>query len=439
MAITSYPFDEQSITESQFSALFRELQDTGVAASADSTSLKVSGDSSGMSVKVQPGFAIVRGHAVNSSTIETVTIATADATQPRTDRVVLRLDPATNGITLAVVQGTPGGSTPALTQTDTGTYELLLADVTVAAGAANISAGAVADRRSFSGMRVNTWPTSRRPATPRMAQLGWNTTDSKWEFWNGSAWTDLAPTVNWSTIEGRPSTFAPSTHSHAWSEITDKPATFAPSAHTHAYSSLTGIPTSFNPAPHSHGEYSLWNHNHSGVYAAYSHGHSGYASSGHGHGDTYAYQTNGDVYGKNRDRHVQWTNGTGRVHSESVSGGGTYYSVWVDGSGNFARNTSSRRFKENIRTHEVDPLAVLSLRPVMYDRINGNPDEYGLIAEEVAEHLPELAVRNAEGEIDALRYDLLAVAMLGIIKEQQLRLDALEAIVDDVCKCDGDD
>lgn len=37
----------------------------------------------------------------------------------------------------------------------------------------------------------------------------------------------------WSDVQGKPSTFAPSAHTHAWSDVTGKPSTYAPSAHTH--------------------------------------------------------------------------------------------------------------------------------------------------------------------------------------------------------------
>lgn len=70
------------------------------------------------------------------------------------------------------------------------------------------------------------------------------------------AWSEVGGTssVAWSAVTGKPSTFAPSSHTHewsavtskpttatrwpSWSEVTGKPSTFAPSSHTHAYQQL---------------------------------------------------------------------------------------------------------------------------------------------------------------------------------------------------------
>ena len=47
--------------------------------------------------------------------------------------------------------------------------------------------------------------------------------------------------VTWAEITGKPTTFAPETHSHAWEDITGKPTTFAPSEHTHTIANVTGL------------------------------------------------------------------------------------------------------------------------------------------------------------------------------------------------------
>jgi hypothetical protein len=123
-----------------------------------------------------------------------------------------------------------------------------------------------------------------------------------------------------------------------------------------------------------------------------------------------------------------------------VSGSGTYYAVWVQGDGTFARNTSSRRFKQNIRDIDIDPDAVLSLRPRVYDRRPKEEggdylrDEFGLIAEEVAGTLPEIVTYDEEGRIDALRYDLLGVALLPVVQDQADRIERLERLVEELTR-----
>lgn len=192
MAQTSYPFDNLDTTETQYSQLFKRLQLTGVAGNPTSNDLKVSANSSGMQVKVAPGFAIIRGHAYNSDVEETLTIA-ASATNPRRDLIVLRLDPSANSALLAVKTGTPATSPtdPNLTQTDEGVYELPLARVTVTANAVTVSSSDVLDRRTFAGTQVGRWQSSLRPETPEYGQLGLNTSIGFLEYWDGDAWVAL--------------------------------------------------------------------------------------------------------------------------------------------------------------------------------------------------------------------------------------------------------
>ncbi|WNO26039.1 minor tail protein [Arthrobacter phage Wildwest] len=141
--------------------------------------------------------------------------------------------------------------------------------------------------------------------------------------------------------------------------------------------------------------------------------------------------------------------GSWQAYNQNVPGT-SFYAVWVGNSaGNqFGRNTSSARYKTNIRKHETAPDGVLALTPVVYDRkdelvypedpetrerligppnlIHGAKGEYGLIAEQVAEHVPEI-VQWYEGQIDGIRYDLLSVALLDVVKDQAARIEALEA------------
>lgn len=412
MSISSYPFDGQAVSEGQYSYLFRELAShSGVADSIGGTGFNVFGDSSGMQVKVNPGFAIVRGHAVQSTATEVVTIAAASAAQ-RYDRVVLRLDPTANSITIAVVQGTSGGGVPALTQTDTGIYELPLATVSVPVGAATITAGNVTSEREFLGNSVGGWTTATRPKNPRTGRLGLNVSTNTWEFWDGTQWKDLAPTITWTTIEGAPATFPPAPHTHLWADITDKPTTFAPSSHSHSWNEITSKPSSYPPSSHSHSWSSITSK--PSTFTPSSHSHSGYLTSG---------------------STIAWANGSKKPHNNSASGSGTWYAVWVEGDGTFCRNTSSIKFKENVRDYAINEDAVLNLRPVVYDRKDqvredgtvkeGRKGEVGLIAEEVEAAGLDWLVNYLDGEVDGLRYDLLGVALLPVVQRQAQQIEAL--------------
>ena len=159
-----------------------------------------------------------------------------------------------------------------------------------------------------------------------------------------------------------------------WTSVTGKPSTFTPSEHTHSATDLTS-----GTVPYAR---------------------------------------------------VQGTTGP---HNYAVSGSGTFYSVWVDGDGRFGRNTSSRRFKANELPWEGNAAGVLALEPVTYVRRaedgsvpDDAPREFGLIAEDVDQHVPELVIRDADGVVDGVRYELLPVAMLPVLRDLAARVEALE-------------
>lgn len=186
-----------------------------------------------------------------------------------------------------------------------------------------------------------------------------------------------------------------------WGNISNKPATYAPSGHTHTASQISDqIPSS---------------------------------------------KISGAVY------ESSLAQGSWQAYNQNVPGT-SFYAVWVgNGAGNqFGRNISSARYKRNIIAHNTDAADVLALQPVIYDRndelvypsesetgdrligppnlIRGAKSEYGLIAEQVAENVPEI-VQWYESEIDGIRYDLLSVALLDVVKAQDARIEALEAAV----------
>jgi hypothetical protein len=197
MAQASYPFDNTDTTEAQYSQLFRRLNRDGVWGSPTGTELKVTGDSSGMQVKVAAGFGMVRGHFYSNDSVLTLSIAAANATNPRIDLVVLKLDPTANSITAVVKTGTAASSpsAPTLTVTDTGVMEVTIAQVAVAANATTISAGNVTDLRPFMGTAFAVWTTATRPTSPTVPTVGLNTTLNAPEFWDGTAWTSFLPAV----------------------------------------------------------------------------------------------------------------------------------------------------------------------------------------------------------------------------------------------------
>lgn len=178
MAQSSFPFEGIDTTETQFSQMFRHLQD-GVNGTYGGTELTV-GAGTGLAVDVEAGQAMVRGHYYISTGVESLALTTADPTNPRLDIVVLRLDPVANSIVLAVKAGTPAGSpvAPSLVQTDSGIYEMGLATVLVPATAGVPST--ITDLREFMGTRISLWTTATRPVTS-IPYVGYNVTEGTYE------------------------------------------------------------------------------------------------------------------------------------------------------------------------------------------------------------------------------------------------------------------
>jgi hypothetical protein len=151
---------------------------------------------------------------------------------------------------------------------------------------ANIATGATAnatdaqlrDRATHTGAQAISTVTglqSALDAKVNLTSFNWTSLSGKPATFAPSAhmhpWTDITgkPTTyppsehtheefgaaTWAGIVDKPSTFPPSTHAHTWTEITGKPTSFTPSTHTHTWSEVTGKPTTYPPETHTHSEY----------------------------------------------------------------------------------------------------------------------------------------------------------------------------------------
>jgi hypothetical protein len=79
---------------------------------------------------------------------------------------------------------------------------------------------------------------------------------------------------------------------------------------------------------------------------------------------------------------------------------------------------------------------LLQLRPVQfkYKKPNANgekPIQYGLIAEEVAEVIPELVVTNKDGQPETVAYHLLPAMLLNELQKEHGQLKADEKVIHD--------
>lgn len=90
---------------------------------------------------------------------------------------------------------------------------------------------------------------------------------------------------------------------------------------------------------------------------------------------------------------------------------------------------STRRMKSDIQPTTLDSSAVLTLQPVDFTWTATGKRDVGLIAEDVNEVLPQIVPKDAEGLPLGIQYDKLTVFLIDVCKQQQGRLDALDALV----------
>jgi len=103
--------------------------------------------------------------------------------------------------------------------------------------------------------------------------------------------------------------------------------------------------------------------------------------------------------------------------------------VVIDSSGQLGTVSSSRRFKENIRDMGETTGTLMSLRPVRFHyKVHGasGPEQYGLVAEEVAEVAPDLVATNQDGQIETVFYDKINAMLLKQVQTQQRLIESLE-------------
>ncbi|MDL1952420.1 tail fiber domain-containing protein, partial [Acidobacteria bacterium ACD] len=107
--------------------------------------------------------------------------------------------------------------------------------------------------------------------------------------------------------------------------------------------------------------------------------------------------------------------------------------VYVSSSGKLGTTLSSRRYKRDVADVSATADVLLRLRPVAFryteERDPSGEQQYGLIAEEVADVAPELVVAGADGQPETVKYNLVDALLLELVKRQEARIQELEAAV----------
>jgi hypothetical protein len=117
------------------------------------------------------------------------------------------------------------------------------------------------------------------------------------------------------------------------------------------------------------------------------------------------------------------------IRGINVTGG---QAVLVNAAGQLGVASSSRRYKQDIHPMGDASNRLLELRPVTFhykqaEEDGSRPLQYGLIAEEVAEVMPELAVYNSDGTPESVAYQVLPSLLLNEYQKQARELSEAKA------------
>ncbi len=95
--------------------------------------------------------------------------------------------------------------------------------------------------------------------------------------------------------------------------------------------------------------------------------------------------------------------------------------------GDFYYYSSSKRYKEDIRPLEDDFHKILQVEPKSFiDKASGQR-EIGYIAEEFdGMGLNNLVIYNQDGQPDGLKYELVSLYLLELVKEMQAKNEELQ-------------
>lgn len=146
---TGDPIYDRAVSSQPLRKLIRDLFTTGVMPNP-STCFQVMAGTGGMTVQVQPGYAVVDGGLCREDEIRTLEVTASDSTYDRIDTVILRWNENVDVRTadLYIKAGTPSANPvrPEL-QRNNSIYEIGLADVFITKRVATITNDKITDTR----------------------------------------------------------------------------------------------------------------------------------------------------------------------------------------------------------------------------------------------------------------------------------------------------
>lgn len=229
MAENSYPYDSgpgATITEDQWSHMAGAWQDDGVQAAGPwQADLKVTSANEALILHIESGHATLSGMHYHLDADKTIAFAANPSSNDRLDRIVLKLDRATNVISFVVKQGT-AASSPVAPGVDRSwsSPEINIATFRVRGSSSSVLPLEVYDERDFIGRYIKV--TENASLVP---QGGIRYSQAEDEFWMGG----VTPFRIGRWVHNHDFSYSALGHTHDYS----------PSGHNHnsAYASLSHV------------------------------------------------------------------------------------------------------------------------------------------------------------------------------------------------------
>jgi hypothetical protein len=110
-----------------------------------------------------------------------------------------------------------------------------------------------------------------------------------------------------------------------------------------------------------------------------------------------------------------------------ASGAGTNALKFNSSTGAWTYDTSSARYKDNIRDSIYGLSHVMQMRSTQFEYKDTGRSDVGLIAEELDPIIPELVMKNKDGQPDSVSYDRMVSVLVKAIQELKAEFDAYKA------------
>lgn len=123
---------------------------------------------------------------------------------------------------------------------------------------------------------------------------------------------------------------------------------------------------------------------------------------------------------------ARWDNNGRPFFPDLGSDAGTNTVKFNTGTGRLSYDTSSARYKDNIRDSVYGLSHVMQMRSTQFEYKEGGRSDVGLIAEELQPIVPELVGINKEGQADSVSYDRMVSVLVKAIQELKAEIDQLK-------------